>query len=263
MGSLFFALSLLAFAWGSIWGSFANVLLYRIPRKISIFSPSRSFCPSCGNIIPARYNIPIFGFLILKGKCFFCKSHIPVHYFLVELLSGILGFLSLEFSELSLLRFFLIFFFFWSLLVASFFDFMFLAVPDILILFSTSVSILYMLIYGSVKDSIGGVLVGAGIFFILKLLYKIITKKEGLGEGDVFFMIPIGIFSGFFGTIMVMIFSSFLGTVFFIVRRIFSKDNGISQPIPFIPFIFISCFIVYFLASRYPYIFGEFFLFQF
>ncbi|GBD03345.1 hypothetical protein HRbin19_00626 [bacterium HR19] len=120
-----------------------------------------------------------------------------------------------------------------------------------------------MLIYGSVRDSVGGVLVGAGVFLIVKSLYKIIRKKEGLGEGDVFFMVPVGIFSGFFGTIMVMIFSSFLGAVFFIVRRIFSKDIGISQPIPFIPFIFISCFIVYLLATRYSYIFGEFFLFQF
>lgn len=262
MDSLFFVLSFFAFVWGSIWGSFATVLLYRIPRKISIFSPSRSFCPSCGNSIPARYNIPIFGFLILKGKCFFCKSSIPIYYFLIELLSGILGFISLEFSHFSLLRFLLIFFFFWSLLVASFFDFIFMAVPDILILLSTAVSILYMLVYGSVRDSIGGVLVGAGIFFILKLLYKIIRKKEGLGEGDVFFMIPVGIFSGFFGTIIIMIFSSFLGSVFFIVRRIFSKDIGISHPIPFIPFIFISCFSVFLIESRYSYIFEEFFLFR-
>lgn len=77
-----------AFALGAIFGSFANVLIYRLPRGLSITTPVRSFCPVCGCTIPWYDNIPIISFLLLRAKCRFCHAPISVRYILVESLCG-------------------------------------------------------------------------------------------------------------------------------------------------------------------------------
>ena len=76
------------FFWGSCWGSFLNVLIYRIPIEKSIISP-RSACPSCTNPLRWYENIPLISYLFLKGKCAHCKTPIGVRYPLIELMCSV------------------------------------------------------------------------------------------------------------------------------------------------------------------------------
>lgn len=95
------------FVFGCCWGSFLNVVIYRLPREKSLISPP-SACPSCGKHIHFYDNIPLFSWLILRGKCRNCKAHISFRYFLVELITGLvfLGvFLSIFVFEIRGFRF--------------------------------------------------------------------------------------------------------------------------------------------------------------
>jgi leader peptidase (prepilin peptidase)/N-methyltransferase len=83
-------LHFLAFFIGAGIGSFLNVVIYRLPRDISVNNPRRSFCPSCKKQIPMWQNIPLFSWLALRGKCAACSAPISSRYFFVELLTGLL-----------------------------------------------------------------------------------------------------------------------------------------------------------------------------
>ncbi|WP_346187634.1 prepilin peptidase [Rubritalea halochordaticola] len=78
-----------AFLLGACVGSFLNVVIYRLPRGLSVNEPKRSFCPKCKYQIPMSQNIPLVTWLIQRGKCASCKGSIPVRYFLVELLTAL------------------------------------------------------------------------------------------------------------------------------------------------------------------------------
>ena len=86
--SPFYAIATVLF--GICVGSFLNVVIYRVPRGLSINKPKRSFCPPCKKEIPISRNIPLFTWLIQRGKCAECKSPIPIRYFWIELLTGLL-----------------------------------------------------------------------------------------------------------------------------------------------------------------------------
>jgi leader peptidase (prepilin peptidase)/N-methyltransferase len=69
-------------------GSFLNVAVYRIPRGESVAHPP-SHCPNCGHPIRNRHNVPVFGWLLLRGRCYDCKQPISVRYPLIELATGV------------------------------------------------------------------------------------------------------------------------------------------------------------------------------
>ncbi len=82
-----------SFVFGACIGSFLNVCIHRIPRNLSIVYPG-SACPACGHALPFYTNIPIFSFLILRGRCLFCRSRISPRYLVVECVAGLLAVLS-------------------------------------------------------------------------------------------------------------------------------------------------------------------------
>jgi leader peptidase (prepilin peptidase)/N-methyltransferase len=82
------ALAVLAFGWGASWGSFANVVAWRLPRGASLVRPG-SACPSCGSAVPVRGNVPVLGWALVRGRCRACRTPISLRYPLVELAVGL------------------------------------------------------------------------------------------------------------------------------------------------------------------------------
>src|SRR5579883_328916 len=79
-----------AFAWGAVWGSFVNVVVYRVPREMSVVRPG-SHCPACGAPVRAADNVPILSWLLLRGRARCCGARISPRYAVVELLGGVIG----------------------------------------------------------------------------------------------------------------------------------------------------------------------------
>ncbi|MEI6870811.1 MAG: prepilin peptidase [Verrucomicrobiota bacterium] len=82
--------SVCAAAFGLLVGSFLNVCIYRLPRGISVNNPRRSFCPRCERLIPWFENVPVFSWLLLRGRCAGCQRPISARYVLVELIAAVL-----------------------------------------------------------------------------------------------------------------------------------------------------------------------------
>ena len=80
-----------AFAFGAVVGSFLNVVIYRLPREISIVRTPPSSCPACSTPIRWYDNIPLISWALLRGRCRECKASISLRYPLVELASGLLA----------------------------------------------------------------------------------------------------------------------------------------------------------------------------
>ena len=92
------AIYILVFVFGLLIGSFLNVVIYRLPRELSIVRP-RSSCPSCGHQVAWYQNFPVISYIGLKGKCSSCQTKIGIQYPLVELLVGLFAVLLFPFSE--------------------------------------------------------------------------------------------------------------------------------------------------------------------
>jgi leader peptidase (prepilin peptidase)/N-methyltransferase len=271
---------LFAFVWGVIWGSFGSAIIYRVPRGISLLSPRRSFCPSCKKSLLWWHKIPVLSFLILRGKCAFCGNRIPIFYLLVELGSGILSALawgisfegginlftdtytlsknSLGISEV--LIFFFLFLFFWGLFLSTVSDILYLLIPTILFYISLVSAVVIRFLLGGFWDSVLGIFAGAGVLYIVKLSYRIVRKKEGIGEGDILIMIPVGILFGFYGTLLILIFSTFMGGIFAFILAL--QGKGREHQIPFIPFIFAGIIIYLVISLLFPDIKSNIYIFS-
>jgi len=131
--------SCISILFGIVFGSFLNVVIYRIPKKKSILSP-RSFCPKCNQNISWYENIPIYSWIKLKGKCSKCNKAISIKYPLTEFLTGLLFFLSFNsipqdiYLEDFAFKLFFTWIFILILLPISIIDYEFLWIPNSLVI---------------------------------------------------------------------------------------------------------------------------------
>ena len=197
---------------GGLWGSFANVCIYRFPNNEGIVT-GRSFCPYCKTKINWYDNIPLISYLTLGGKCRNCKKKISIQYFIVETLSIIL-FTSIYYKfGVTLTTLYLIILSL-SFLIIFFIDLKHFIIPNILT-FS-------LMIIGFIKsfdpnlDSmfpnyinslIGGIL-GYGIIWSIIFIYKAVRKKEGMGLGDAKLFGAIGFWFGWVSIPFIIFLSS-------------------------------------------------------
>ncbi|HEY2102509.1 MAG TPA: prepilin peptidase [Chthoniobacterales bacterium] len=117
-----------AFVLGAAVGSFLNVVIYRLPRDLSINKPRRSFCPSCKKQIPWHQNLPLISWLLLRGRCHNCGEHISFRYFAVELLTALLFLLIWENFPWEIAVAYWVFIA--LVLAATFIDFEYFIIPD-------------------------------------------------------------------------------------------------------------------------------------
>jgi len=241
---------------GLCYGSFINVLLYRLPKKKSIITP-RSFCPECKSSIPLYRNIPLLSFIIQKGQCHNCKKSISIQYPLIELATGLLWFL---FSYITLtpeINSIILLDFFFSIIIISFFiplamiDLKYLYFPYKLLIPIIVISLLFSIInFGILNNlsSIFGILISV---IFLSIIYSI-TKvwfyfknrnEEPIGFGDILLIIPIAVWIGPLGVLLCIFMASFIAlSVWFV----FNHYNMIKLDarMPFGPYLVLSSIII-------------------
>ena len=235
---------LAAFAIGLIFGSFLNVLTYRIPLGISLFNPIGSECPHCQHKIKWYENIPVISYVFLKGKCSNCSERISVVYPIVELITGVVTVLLVQHQwfDLDLI---LTIALFYTLIVLSFIDFKFKAVPDYLLI----IVVILTLIVGDWKNALifmgGFVLLELILTFYIQTIKAKITKNKdlenqrALGEGDM----PIaGAIGGLLG-IHLGISAIFLAAILALIPAVYGLMVKKEIETPFIPFLSLGLFI--------------------
>lgn len=228
-----------AFVLGAIVGSFLNVCIYRIPAGLSIVSPP-SHCPKCESRIRWYQNIPILSYLFLRGRCGFCRVEIPARYALVEAMSGLLFVVVLYHFGLSLAT--LVYWLFVAvLLVVTFIDLDHQIIPDVISLPGIAVGFLcsFAVPWLSWVDSLLGILLGGGLLLAIAWLYEVLTKREGMGGGDVKLLGMIGAFLGWQAIFPVIFFASFGGTLIGIPLMLL-KGEGSRFALPFGPFLALA-----------------------
>ncbi len=238
----------LVFLFGISFGSFLNVLIYRLPLKISLIKPP-SKCPECDTPIRFYDNIPVISYVILGGKCRHCKKNISLRYPVIEILSGLLtvyAIYSFGFTLKGIEVVFLSLVF----LAIFFIDLDHTIIPDVFTIPGVIIGIAVSLLPGAMvgwKQSLIGMAVGGGAFMLVGILGQIIFKKEALGFGDVKYAAMVGAFLGWKNLILMLIIASFLGSIIGISLIYLSGKKGKSTYIPFGPFLTVGAWIaIYF-----------------
>lgn len=229
-------LNCFAFVLGAAVGSFLNVCIFRIPENTSIIKPG-SRCPHC--LIPLRLydNIPIISFILLRGKCRDCGGKISWRYPLVEILTAILTLMLFIKFGLTL-KFFIFFLFICVLIVITFIDLDHQIIPDVLTLPGIPLFFLaaIFLIRMPWKEALLGLLIGGGILLVIALVYELITKREGMGGGDIKLLAMIGGFLGWKSLLFILLCSSLLGAIVGLTMIIIKKQD-MKYAVPFGPFL--------------------------
>ena len=229
-------LNCFAFIFGAAIGSFLNVCIFRLPAETSIVKPS-SRCPHCHHSLRYYDNIPLISFMILRGKCRDCGGKISWRYPLVELITALLALLL--FLKFGLTLTFLTNFVFTAvLIVITFIDLDHQIIPDIITL--PGIPIFFLAAIFLVKipwlDSLFGLLIGGGVLFMIAFVYEFISKREGMGGGDIKLLAMIGVFLGFKSLMFILLFSSFSGAIVGITAMIIKKQD-MKYAVPFGPFL--------------------------
>ncbi len=218
---------------GLVLGSFFNVVIYRLPRGLSLMRPPSS-CPGCGVRIKPYDNVPVLSYLVLGGKCRKCGRKISTVYPAVEGLTA-LGFVLVFFNSGRALglEFFAGCVFTSALIVLGFIDYYHQILPDAITLPGLVLALVYSFFRDdlSFRGALVGALVGAGFLLLVYGAYYFIRKKEGLGMGDVTMLLMIGATLGLMRTLLTLILGSFAGAlvgVYVILRR--GKDFQFALP---------------------------------
>ncbi len=249
---------------GLIIGSFLNVVIHRLPIMIErewrshcaeilnndlgeentadrfdLIVP-RSRCPQCGHGISVLENIPIISYLMLRGKCAACGTPISIRYPLVEALTAVLSVvvawhfgLGWQMAGALLLT--------WALVALSFIDFHDQLLPDSITLPVLWIGIGLSLfgLYTDTTSSVLGAMVGYLALWSVFHLFKLLTRKEGMGYGDFKLLAMLGAWMGWKMLPLVVILSSLLGAVIGVGLILIRKQDR-SVPIPFGPYLALA-----------------------
>lgn len=274
------------FAFGTLFGSFVNVCIGRLPVCKSIVWPGSS-CGECGVPLAWWQNIPVISYLALRARCYWCASPIHIRYLLLEMLTGFVAvavFWSTH-DETILLRYgagaasllFLYWFAFSCLLIIVFFvDLDAWIILDEVNYFGIALGVLgaYAMparfgvvpaleVYTSspVEASLGGwsnvlwslsgAALGFGLFFAIALLGSLLARQEAMGQGDVKFAALIGAFLGPQRALLALLLSFPLGALFALPLVVVRGKSG-KTPLPFGTFMAVAAFLVVVAGERLP-----------
>lgn len=240
---------ILVFIFGTLVGSFLNVVVLR--HGFSESKRNRSGCSACGKILVWYELVPILSFLFLRGRCSECESKLSWQYPIVELLTGLLfaGSFMLTYpfvSVMELLIFTALLVFWSSFIVLTVYDIKHTLVP---LSFSLSLigSALFVRLFEALSFSsmmpLYDALIGGLIFGGFLLLLYLLTRGKGMGLGDAYVGVALGIFFGTIKTFDVIIISFWIGAVIGIILLVLKKGFKMKSEVPFVPFLFLGTLI--------------------
>ncbi len=234
----------LAFLFGAVFGSFANVVIYRLPKSENIWG--RSHCMNCQKMIPWYQNIPLFAYFFLKGRCPQCSQKFSIRYPLVEFLVAVLFALTIYFYDVSWLSLeYLILVL--GLVIGSFIDFDHMILPDEITLGGIVLGLIGAWLNPErlFLDALLGVLFGGGILWLVAYIYFVFTGREGLGGGDIKLLGWLGALLGWKAIPFIILTASISGSVVgLLVSR--QKSEGLKTMIPFGPFLALGALLYLF-----------------
>ncbi len=254
---------------GLLIGSFLNVVVYRLPRDLSVVRP-RSFCPGCEKRIAWYDNIPLLSYALLRGRCRYCHEFIPWRYPAVELATTIaFGLCAAAFgltapgAKYTVLSAILI------ALTAS--DLESRILPDELTLGGTLVGIGFALFvpmdpyiltfliptsyaprWHWVAESAFAAAVGGGAIWLVAILYEKIRHKEGMGLGDVKMIAMIGAFLGLALSLLTVMLAALAGTIGGLIYLRATRKEAATYELPFGSFLGLSAMVFMFVTQVWP-----------
>ena len=244
-----YLIEMFIFLMGLCIGSFLNVCIYRLPESKSIVHP-RSMCPNCDTLIPFYDNIPLFSYLWLKGQCRRCKVKISMRYPMVELLGGLVAlgtYLRFGLTIETLIYYVFIA----ALLVVTFIDLDHRIIPDVITLPGIPICFAASFALPAItyKDALLGILVGGGSLFLVAWVYTLLTKKEGMGGGDIKLLAMMGAIVGWQGVLFTIFVASLVGTLAGFAVMLQSR-KGMKLAVPFGPFLSIGSITYIFFGTE-------------
>jgi len=244
----------IVFISGLLIGSFLNCVIYRMElshkgKKASALK-GRSFCPMCGHVLTWFDLIPLISFFILKRKCRYCEKKISWQYPLVEISTGLMFVLILNFLKLQITDYELLITFLYLSLISCFliiifvYDLKHFIIPDRFLFPSIILVFIYLIItnYELLITNYLFSALGACLFFLIIFL---ISKGKWLGFGDVKLAFFMGLFLGFPSILAGLFFSFLIGAIIGIILIAFKK-KGLKSEIPFGPFLILGTYIAFF-----------------
>lgn len=232
---------------GLLIGSFLNVVIYRLPRKMSIVTP-RSKCPSCGHVVSWYENIPVISYIFLKGKCSECGIKISKQYPLVEMSMGIAAFLlapaDLSFPSISL-------FIFNFSIISVFLAHILIDLEHHLLLDKLNIYLLLIILPYAIMNYdlfywlVGGLIGFLGPYLVSEVYFKL-RGIDGLGGGDIKLYGILGIILGPLGIVQNIFLSCAFGAIVGLSLIILKKMQRTTH-YAFGPFIIVIAFLqIYF-----------------
>lgn len=255
-----------AFIYGLLFGSFFNVLIYRLPEGRSVIFP-KSSCPKCNRNLTCLENIPVLSFLFLRGKCKGCKTKIPLQYPLVELATGIYSlvlyfvlFDKIEWAATgnwwNWIEVFLQYFTLLLFIPIAIIDIKHYIIPDEITITGIVLALAVSFLPNGITplQSIIGAAVGGGFLLLVGFIGKIILKKDAMGGGDIKFLFWIGAVFGFQTALAGIFIGSFVGAVvsgiLILLKKIESENH-----IPFGPYLCAGVLILVIFGGIIPNLF--------
>ena len=271
------ALNLIFGVLGLIIGSFLNVVIYRLPKMMerqwsaqcsellnipttpndkifNLISPN-SHCPHCQKDIAPWHNIPVISYILLKGKCGYCKTPISIRYLIIEVVCSLMTLLAVyHFGWHMVLAPALLFT--WALIALTMIDIDHQLLPDDITLpllwFGLIVNSFNLVV--SLEDAVWGVIAGYVSLWSVYWFFKLLTGKEGMGYGDFKLLAALGAWMGWQMLPLIIMLSSLAGACVGVMLMIIKKLNR-NTPIPFGPYLATAGFIAFMwgptLVSQY------------
>ena len=262
------------FVLGACIGSFLNVVIYRVPNEMSLFTSSA--CPNCKAAIKFYHNIPILGWLILGGKCSSCKGPISMRYPAIELLTALV--FCLVYWQIGLTAFLPVALAFVAAMIALIFiDAEHMILPNVITYPMFAIALIVRVVYPivfpafvfsdttlapinylhgypawvvSLAGALFGALIGGGSLWAVGAIWKALRGVESMGLGDVKLLFGIGALLGWRLTLLTIFIGAFTGALVGVIVLSRQKDKNLQTQIPFGIFLGIGSIVALLFGDR-------------